>query len=108
MFVVVGQPGVSGGGAVQTALDIRAGKHHVQRRTARRMAALQANPHGKGQEGRKRDASLEASLLRAAFPFAVPVQGQAGGGPTGRYDRGRGRGRPTNQHPRLPGGHRVQ
>lgn len=46
---VAGQPEVSRGGAIQTPLHLRAGKHHLQRRAARRMVAFQTNSHGEGQ-----------------------------------------------------------
>lgn len=48
---VSGQPRDSRGGPVEASLHLGAGKHRLQRRTARRMAALQTDPHGEGQGG---------------------------------------------------------
>lgn len=70
---VSGQPWDGGWGSFQTPLHLRAGKHHIQWCTARRMAALQTNPHREGQGRKKFDPNtnkvqqhLHESLSRAS------------------------------------------
>ncbi|CAF94636.1 unnamed protein product, partial [Tetraodon nigroviridis] len=105
---VAGQPEVGRGGPLQAPLHLRAGKHHLQRRAAGGVAALQTNSHGEGQESRQRHASVEESVFGAPLPFTLPLQGQEGGRAPGGHHRRRHRRRAADQHPGLPGGHRLQ